>query len=230
MRSIKNLQGLAAGRVMILSVLAATPAPCLFADVISQVNAEGRSVVLQRDAIVIKQDSSSITYKHFDLKEQRVVKARLEESSLPYQIQRSAPDARQQIVSLWRRFGFVATVTDTSGKSTRVYDAYIDFYPPNGQGSMVEAVPARTDFPVELTAGGGDIVNFSDLISVEFQGDHLKLTLTNGQAKEGKFLSPSSHPVEARFLGVTDHYDPASEDVFDFSLPLTRIKQIDFEH
>jgi hypothetical protein len=159
-----------------------------------------------------------------------VVKARLLESSLPYQVQRSAPDARQQIVSQWRRFGFIATVTDTSGKSTRVYDAYIDFYPPNGQGSMVETVPARTDFPVELTSGGGDIVSFADLISVEFQADHLKLMLANGQVKEGRFLSPSSHPVEIRFLGITDHYDPASEDVFDFSVPLARLKQIDFEH
>ena len=225
MKVVRNFRWV--GACSVLALAAAFP---LFGDVISQVNAEGRQVVLQRDAIVVKQDSSSITYKHFELKERRVVKARLQESSLPYQIQRSAPDARQQIVSLWRRFGFVATVTDSSGKSTRVYDAYIDFYPPNGQGSMVEAVPARTDFPLELTSGGGDIVDFNDLISAEFQGDHLKLTLSSGQVKEGKLLSPSTHPVETRFLGITDHYDPASEDVFDFSLPFARIKEIDFEH
>jgi len=202
----------------------------LRADVISQTNAEGRTVVLQRDAIIVKQDSSSITYKHFDLKEKRVVKARLQESSLPYQMSRSAPDARQQIVNLWRRFGYVATVTDTSGKSTRVYDAYIDFYPPNGQGSMIDAIPARTDLAVELTSGGNDVIEFDDLARADFQGDRVKLSLTNGQMKEGRLLSFSSHPVEARFLGITDHYDPASEDVFDFSLPLSRIKQIDFEH
>ena len=225
MNAVRNLRW--AGACCVAALAAASP---LLADIISQVNAEGRHVVLQRDAIVVKQDSSSITYKHFELKERRVVKARLQESSLPYQIQRSAPDTRQQIVSLWRRFGFVATVTDSSGKSTRVYDAYIDFYPPNGQGSMVEAVPARTDFPLELTSGGGDIVDFNDLISAEFVGDRLKLTLSNGQVKEGKLLSPSSHPVETRFLGITDHYDPASEDVFDFSLPFARIKEIDFEH
>lgn len=225
MKTVRNLKR--AGVCFVMALAAASP---LSADIISQVNAEGRQVVLQRDAIVVKQDSSSITYKHFELKERRVVKARLQESSLPYQIQRSAPDARQQIVSLWRRFGFVATVTDSSGKSTRVYDAYIDFYPPNGQGSMVEAVPARTDFPLELASGGGDLVDFNDLISAEFQGDHLKLTLSNGQVKEGKLISPSSHPVETRFLGITDRYDPASEDVFDFSLPFGRIKEIDFEH
>lgn len=229
MTSSKRLR-CAAACFQAIVMLALAGAPPIFADVISQINAEGRQVVLQRDAIVIRQDSSSITYKHFDLKERRVVKARLQESSLPYQITRSAPDARQQIVGLWRRFGFVATVTDASGKSTRVSDAYIDFYPPNGQGSMVEVLPARTDLPVELTSGGGDIVDFADLISAEFQGEHLKLTLASGQVKEGRLLSPSSHPVEARFLGITDHYDPASEDVFDFSLPLTRIKQIDFEH
>ena len=202
----------------------------LLADVISQTNADGRLVVLQRDAIVVRQDSSSITYKHFDLKERRVVKARLQESSLPYQVARSAPDARRQIVGLWRRFGYAATVTDSSGKSTRVYDAYIDFYPPNGQGSMVEVVPARTDLPLDLASGGADVAEFEDITRVEFQGDHLKLTLANGQVKEGRLLSLSTRPVEARFLGITDHYDPASEDVFDFSLPLTRIKQIDFEH
>lgn len=202
----------------------------LAADVISQTGANGREIVLQRDAIVVKQDSSSITYKHFDLKERRVVKERLQESSLPYQVSRSAPDARQQIVSLWRKFGYVATVTDMSGKSTRVYDAYIDFYPPNGQGSMVEVIPARTDLPVDLSAGGADIAEFEDIARVEFEGDHLKLTLANGQVKEGKLLSLSTRPVEARFLGITDHYDPASQDVFDFSLPLTRIKSIDFEH
>lgn len=208
-------------------ILAASP---LFSDVISQTNADGRQVTLQRDAIVIKQDSSSITYKHFDLKQRRVVKEHLQESSLPYQVVRGAPDARQQIVSLWRRFGYVATVTDISGKSTRVYDAYIDFYPPGGHGSLLDVLPARTDFPVEIASGGGDIVDFNDIARVEFEDERLKLSLTNGQTKDGRLLPLTNKPVEVRFLGITDHYDPASEEVFDFSLPFARIKQIDFEH
>jgi len=32
-----------------------------------------------------------------------------------------------------------------------------------------------------------------------------------------------------RFLGISDQYDPASDRVFDFFLPLARIKEIDFE-
>ncbi|HEY6290596.1 MAG TPA: hypothetical protein VI455_03415 [Terriglobia bacterium] len=205
-------------------------APLLSADVITQMSPQGRQVVLQRDAIVVKQDSASIVYKHFDLKQQRVVKVVLQESSLPYEVNRSAPDARKQIVDLWKRFGFVATVTDTAGKTTRVYDAYIDFYPPGGSGSLLESVPARTDFPVALANGGADLVDFADVARVELQGDQLRVTLANGQVKDGRFLMPTSKPVEARFLGITERYDPSSEDVFDFSLPLARIKEIDFEH
>ncbi len=201
----------------------------LRADVISQTNSEGRQVVIQRDAIVIHQDSASLIYKHFDLKERRVVKAVLHEGSLPYSVARSSADSRQQTVALWKRFGFTATVTDTTGKTTRVYDAFIDFYPPQGQGSLLKNVPARTDFPVELTNGGADLINFSDITRVEIQGDHFRITVSNGQVKEGRFLMPVRQPAEARFLGITDRYDPASEDVFDFSLPLAQIKQIDFE-
>jgi hypothetical protein len=199
------------------------------ADVISQTNSEGRQVVIQRDAIVVRQDSAALVYKHFDLKERRVVKAALHEGSLPYSVARSSPDSRQQIVALWKHFGFTATVTDAAGKTTRVYDAFIDFYPPQGQGSLLEAVSPRTDFPVDLTSGGADLINFSDITRVELQGDHLRIALSNGQVKEGRFLMPTRHPAEARFLGITDHYDPSSEDVFDFSLPLAQIKQIDFE-
>jgi hypothetical protein len=224
---LRSKEGRACLLAFVLTLAGASP---LFPDVISQTNSDGRQVVIQRDAIIIKQDSSSITYKHFDLKQRRVVKEHLQESSLPYQIARSAPDVRQQIVSLWRRFGYVATVTDTSGKSTRVYDVYIDFYPPGGRGSLLDVLPARTDLPVELTSGGSDIADFADIARAEFQGDHLKLTMTDGQTKEGRLLPLTNKPVEIRFLGITDHYDPASEDVFDFSLPLDRIKQIDFEH
>ena len=203
--------------------------PLVWADVISQTNSEGRQVVIQRDAIVIRQDSAALVYKHFDLKERRVVKAVLHEGSLPYSVARSSADSRQQTVVLWKRFGFTATVTDTAGKTTRVYDAFIDFYPPQGQGSLLENVPARTDFPVELTNGGADLISFSDITRVEIQGDHLRMTVSNGQVKEGRFLMPTRHPAEARFLGITDRYDPASEDVFDFSVPLAQVKQIDFE-
>lgn len=199
------------------------------ADVISQTNSQGRQVVIQRDAIIVRQDSAALVYKHFDLKERRVVKAALHEGSLPYSVARSSADSRQQIVTLWRRFGFAATVTDAAGKTTRVCDVFIDFYPPQGQGSLLENIPARTDFPVELTAGGADLINFSDITRVEVQGDHLRMTLSNGQVKEGRFLMPTRQPAEARVLGITDRYDPSSEDVFDFSLPLAQIKQIDFE-
>jgi len=199
------------------------------ADVISQTSSEGRQVVIQRDAIVIRQDSAALVYKHFDLKERRVVKAVLHEGSLPYSVARSSADSRQQTVALWKRFGFAATVTDTAGKTTHVYDAFIDFYPPQGQGSLLKNIPARTDFPVELSNGGADLISFADISRVELQGDHLRITESNGQVKEGHFLMPTQQPAEARFLGITDRYDPASEDVFDFSLPLAQIKQIDFE-
>jgi len=199
------------------------------ADVITQTNSEGRQVVLQRDAIVVKEDSSSIVYKHFDLKDRRVVKEALQESSLPYGVTRSAPDSRQQIVDLWKKFGFTATVTETSGKATVVYDAYIDFYPPGGQGSLLEAIPARTDFPVQLSSGGSDTFDFGDVTRIKFQGDQMELTLANGQVKRGRFLMPTQSPAEARFLGITDHYNPASNEVFDFSVPLAHIQEIAFE-
>lgn len=206
-----------------------TVIPLLWADVISQTNSEGRQVVITRDAIVIRQDSAALTYKHFDLKERRVVKAVLHEGSLPYNVARGSADSRQQTVVLWKRFGFIATVTDTAGKTTRVCDAFIDFYPPKGQGSLLKNIPARTDFPVQLANGGADLVSFADISRVEFQGEQLRITTSNGQVKEGHFLMPTQEPAEARFLGITDRYDPASEDVFDFSLPLAQIKQIDFE-
>jgi hypothetical protein len=205
--------------------------PPLPADIVSQINSAGRQVVIQRDAIVVKQDSAMIIYKHFDLKERRIVKSTLQESSLPYSVSRSAPDNRRQIVDLWRRFGFTATVIDTSGKSTQICDSYIDFYPPGGQGSLLESLPADTHFSVQFTDGSTDLVDFGDVAKAEFLGgDHLRLTLTNGQVKDVKYLMPTNNPAEARFLGITDQYDPASENVFDFSVPFARIKQIDFEH
>ena len=210
--------------------MAALLAPLpLSADVISQINAQGQQVVVQRDAIVVKQDSATIIYKHFDLKERRIVKATLQESSLPYQISRSAPDNRRQIVDQWRRFGFTANVTDISGKTSQISDTYIDFYPPGGQGSLLESVPAETHLPVQFSDGSSDYLDFGDIARIEFQGSHVRVTLSSGQVKEGQFMMPTSHPAEARVLGVTDKYDAASEDVFDFSIPLARVKQIDFQ-
>lgn len=201
----------------------------LAADTIYQTNAQGKQGVIQRDAVVVKEDSSFLFYKHFDLKERRVVKVALNKGTLAYSVVTSSSTGRQQIVDTWKRFGYEATVTDLSGKTSRVFDVYLDFYPPGGRGSLLESVPARTTFPLLLDGGGADDLEFSKIDGIEFRGDRLKVTLRNGQVEEGKFLSPTEGPAEARFLGITDHYEPASEDVFDFSLPLARVKEIRFE-
>ena len=201
----------------------------LDADTLYQISPQGRRVVIQRNAIVVKEDTSAIVYKHFELKERRVEKAVLYQGSLPYQADLSAAQERQQIVKQWKRFGYTAMVTDASGKVTKVFDAYLDFYPPGGRGSLLESVPALTVLPLQLDAGGADEVEFSDIDRIEAQGDHFKVTLRKGTLKEGKFLMPTTQPVEARFLGITDRYDPASPEVFDFSLPLSQAKLIVFE-
>ena len=201
----------------------------LDADTLYQISPQGRRVAIQRNAIVVKEDTSTIVYKHFELKERRVEKAVLYQGSLPYQADLSGAQERQQIVSQWKRFGYTATVTDAAGKVTKVFDAYLDFYPPGGRGSLLESVPALTVLPLQLDAGGADEVEFSDIDRIEAQGDHFKVTLRKGTLKEGKFLMPTTQPVEARFLGITDRYDPASPEVFDFSLPLSQAKLIVFE-
>ena len=38
-----------------------------------------------------------------------------------------------------------------------------------------------------------------------------------------------STPAEARVLGMTDHYDPSSADVFDFFLPLAKLSEVRFD-
>jgi hypothetical protein len=214
--------------LLLLTLLAMGGAP-LAGDTIYQMNARGRQVVIQRDTIVIKEDSSFLTYKHFDLKDRRVEKVRLSKGSLPYSVTTGSAEERQQIVKIWKRFGYTATVTDQAGKATRVFDVYLDFYPPGGRGSLLESVPPRTTLPVSLEGGGADELDFSRIARIDFVGDHLKLTLRNGQLEEASFLMPTNAPAEARILGITDQYDPASQDVFDFSLPLQRIKQIRFE-
>jgi len=201
----------------------------LFADTVYQTNAQGKQLVIQRDAIVLKADSNYLFYKHFDLKERRVVKVGLNKGSLPYQVSKSPEGDRQQIVGIWKRFGYTVTVTDQTGKTTRVFDAYLDFYPPGGRGSLLESVPPRTSVPVTLEGGTQDEVEFSKIARLEFQGPQVKLTLRSGEVEAGKLLMPTDRPAEARLLGITDQYDPASEDVFDFSQPLSRLKEIRFE-
>lgn len=215
-------------RLGALAALCLIPCRFLWADTIYQTNAVGKEVVIQRDAILVKEDSSSLLYKHFDLKERRVVTVRLNKGSLPYTVDPSSKEDRQRIVETWKQFGYKAVVTDQEGKITRVFDVYLDFYPPGGRGSLLESVPPRTTLPVMLDHRGADEIEFSDLDHIEFQGDRLKLTLRKGQAEEGRFLMPTDQPAEARFLGITDHYDPASEEVFDFALPLPRLKEIRF--
>ena len=207
-------------------MLAAAP---LHADTIFQTTAQGKQVVVQRDAIVVREDSSSLTYKHFELKERRVTKVRLNKGSLPYSVHTSDPESQKRIVETWKRFGYTASVTDQAGKTTRVFDAYLDFYPPGGRGSLLESIPPRTAFDLLLDGGGVTEIEFHKISRVELQGDRLKVTPREGTAQEGRFLMPTNQPAEARFLGITDNYDPSSQEVFDFSLPLAKIKEIRFE-
>ncbi len=201
----------------------------LWADDIYQANAQGRRTLIQRQAIVVAEDSSALVYKHFDLKERRVVKVHLNQGSLPYTVDRSSSAQRAQIVEVWKSFGYKARVTDQEGKVTRLGDVFLDFYPPGGRGSLLEAVPPRTSFPVLLAGGGADQIEFSDVARAELRGELMKLTLRNGQVRSGKFLMPTDQPAEARFLGISDRYDPAVSEVFDFFLPLTRIREIQFD-
>ncbi len=217
-------------RITLLSLaLLVSMGPSSRADTIYQMNAQGRQVVVQSGAIVVSEDSSFLVYKHFEQKDRRVEIVRLNKGSLPYSVETAKPDARRQIVEIWKRFGFKATVTDLAGKATLVFDAYLDFYPPGGRGSLLESVPPTTSFTVLLDNGSADDVDISKIDRVQIQGDHLKLNLRNGQIEEGKFLMPTTQPVEVRFLGITDQYNPASRQVFDFSLPIAKIKEISFD-
>ena len=210
-----------------LSLLVSLASPSR-ADTIYQMTNQGKQVAVQRDAIVVSEDSSFVVYKHFELKDRRVEIVRLNKGSLPYSVQTASPDQRRRIVEVWKRFGFKATVTDLAGKVTSVYDAYLDFYPPGGRGSLLESVPATTSVSVLMDNGSADDVDISKIDRVQMQGDRLKMILRNGQVEEGKFLMPTNQPAEVRFLGITDQYNPASPRVFDFALPLARIKEISF--
>ena len=215
-------------RLTALLGLAFLPACLLWADTVYQTNAQGKEVVIQRDAILVKEDSSSLVYKHFELRERRVVKVRLNKGSLPYTVDTSGAEDRERIVETWKRFGYKAVVTDQDGKTTQLYDAYIDFYPPGGRGSLLETVPPRTTIPIQFEGGGADEIEFSNIDRLELQGERLKVTLRKGQVEEGRFLLPTNLPAEARLMGITDRYDPASADVFDYSVPLARLKEIRF--
>jgi hypothetical protein len=214
--------------LLLLSLLVSLASPSR-ADTIYQMNAQGRQVVVQAGAIVVSEDSSFLVYKHFEQKDRRVEIVRLNKGSLPYSVVTASPDQRRQIVEVWKRFGFKATVRDLAGKATRVFDVYLDFYPPGGRGSLLEAVPPTTSFSVLLDNGSADDVDISKIDRVQVQGNRLKMTLRNGEVEEGKFLMPTNQPVEVRFLGITDQYDPASQQVFDFSLPLAKVKEISFD-
>lgn len=212
-----------------LACLLALMAPAWLAgDIISQINAQGDEEVLQRDAIVTSQDPSFIVYKHFDLKEHRITVVRLNRGSLPMRVQTSDAPARANIVKVWKHFGYKVAITDQAGKTTQVYDAYLDFYPPGGHGSLLESVPARTEFPILIDGLGPDDIDFEKISRLEVQGERLSIVLRDGKTVTGKFLMPTGKPAEVRVLGITDAYDPASSDPFDFSVPLSRLKVIQF--
>lgn len=213
---------------VILAAMALLRTGMARADDIFEITAQGNRQVIQRDAIVIHNDSAYLVYKHFDLKERRVEKVSLAKGSLPYIVEPSSADAHRGIVNLWKKFGFSAAVTDAAGKSFKVYDLYLDFYPPGGRGSLLESVPALTSFTLLLTNGSADEVKFDDIDRVEIAGDTLRVARRDGRVEEGKFLAPTSQTVETRLLGITDKYDPSSEEVFDFSVPLARLKEIRF--
>ncbi len=213
---------------LICSCLALLATPIL-GDIIYQTTAQGNEIVLQRDAIVIQQDSAFIVYKHFDLKERRVTVVRLNRGSLPFRVHVVNARARQQILEVWKRFGYKAAITDQSGKLTHVYDLYLDFYPPGGRGSLLESVAPQTSFTVQMDNGGANEVEFEKIDHVEIQGDRLTITPRDGKPFTAKFLMPTTQPAEVRALGITDNYNPVSPDVFDFSVPLSQLKLISFE-
>jgi hypothetical protein len=204
-------------------------AVALAADTVYQTSPEGRQTLVQRDAIVIQQDSDILVYKHFDLPDHCIERVRLNQGSLPYSVVPSTPADRARIIALWERFGYTAEVTDAAGKTTEVFDTYIDYYPPPGVSSLLEAIPAVTVFPLLLNGGGADAVDFSRIAQIQFDKSRIRITMNDGRVEEGTYLMPTSKPAEARFLGITSHYDPESPDVFDFSLPISRIREIKFQ-
>lgn len=214
--------------LLIYTCLALLAAP-LAADTIFQTNSQGKEITLQRDAIVIQQDAEFVVYKHFDLKERRITVVRLSRGSLPFRVELSPAGTRAQIVKMWRSLGYKATVTDQAGKITHVDDLYLDFYPPGGHGSLLESIAPRTAISLQIENAGADEFEFERIDRVEVAGERLGIILRDGKTVAGNFLLPTTQPVEVRVLGVTDKYDPISQDVFDFSEPLSQLKLISFE-
>ncbi len=197
-------------------------------DTIVRTNAQGQREVIQANAIVVQQSSDTIVYKHFDLKRRMVVKESLQQGSLPYRAVVSSPGERRGIVNVWKEFGYTASVTTLAGKTTRVYDAYLDFFPPASVGSFFEVVPPRTNLPIQLADGGADEVDFNEILEIDNAGGHLTVTLTNGRVEKGTFLMPTAEPAVVHFMGLTGDYDPASPKVYNFSVPLSSLKEIRF--
>jgi hypothetical protein len=77
--------------------------------------------------------------------------------------------------------------------------------------------------------GGADEIEFEKIDRVEIQGSRLSITRREGKSVAGKFLMPTTQPAEVRVLGITEKYDPASQQVFDYSVPLSQLKLIAFE-
>src|SRR5580704_17507852 len=142
----------------------------LFGDTIFQTNSQGKEIILQRDAIVVKQDFAFVVYKHFELKDRCVKVVHLNRGSLPLRVQASEAAGRAQIVAVWKRFGYKATITDQAGKISQVYDIYLDFYPPGGRGSLLESVPPRTNFPLQADDGSSDEIEFEKIDRVGILG------------------------------------------------------------
>lgn len=201
----------------------------LCADTIYQEGAEGQQLLVQRDAIVIQQDSDTIIYKHFDLPDQRVERVRLNQGSLAYSVEISSQADHSRILALWKRFGNTANVTDLQGKTTQVFDAYIDYYPPPGKSFLLQMIPATTSLPLQLEGGGLDLIAFSRIATIDFSDGRIRVVLRNDRTEEGTYLMPATEPAQARFLGITDHYNPESQQAFDFSIPLSQIKEIKFQ-
>lgn len=215
--------------LLLIGLGLAISSPALRGDTIYQTTAQGNEIALQRDAIVVQQDSEFVVYKHFDLKDRRVIVVRLNRGSLPFRVQLGNAAARAQIIKAWKSFGYKTTITDQAGKITRVFDVYLDFYPPGGHGSLLESVPATTSFTLQADNGGGGEIPFEKIDRVVIQGEQLTIILRDEKTVTGKFLMPTSQPVEVRVLGITDQYDPASDRVFDYSAPLFQLKIVSFE-
>ncbi|HTV56000.1 MAG TPA: hypothetical protein VMI06_13940 [Terriglobia bacterium] len=212
------------------AIVAGSASVATWPDTIVQTNAEGQRVIVQSNAIVVNQNQYAITYKHFDLKLRRVVKVELQQGSLPYRAVLSSAAERKEIVNVWKQFGYTTLVTTQAGKTTRVYDSYIDFFPPSGVGTFLQTVPARTNLPILTDQGSADEVEFSDIGTIDNVSGHLKVSLTNGRVEAGKFLMPTSEPAVVHFMGITNSYSPSSALTYDFSVPLSRIEQIRFEN